>query len=207
MLLNITPWKHSFDLWQGFGPKGLSFHSFRATLHLCQILNILDWLKKKPICLSDRAIITLTALSDRISVVNQAITNLYFHNECEYFHVDIKTFNFSYFIFNSCLIIKDWSKAIARNFLYCNSRTILTLTTYVETLLHWENIKKDNKIDLCLWDYLTPSANSVMEDWLWISKEITHIITRSQCGKKFLSPTKRPMMIRKYRMAENSGSS
>lgn len=144
MLSNITHWKHSFDLWQGFDPKGLSFHSFKATLHLCQILNILHWLKEKPVCLSDRAIITLTPLSDRISVVNQAITNLYFHNECEYFHVDIKTFNFSYFIFNSCLIIKDWSKAV-RNFLYGNRRTILTLTTYVETLLHWENIKKDSK--------------------------------------------------------------
>lgn len=75
--------------------------------------------------------------------------------------VDIKTFNFSYFIFNSCLIIEDWSKATVGNFLYGNRRTILTLTTYVETLLHWENIEKASNIDLCLLDYLNPSNTMI----------------------------------------------
>lgn len=58
----------------------------------------------------------------------------------------------------------------------------------METLLHWENINKDSKIDLRLWDYLNPSANSVMEDWLGISKETSHNNKKINVAKSFCYP-------------------
>lgn len=72
---NITPWKYSFELWQEFGPQCLSFHSFKAILHPCQILDILDWLKEEPILLPGTAMITLTSHRGRVSLANQVITD------------------------------------------------------------------------------------------------------------------------------------